>query len=62
MMNRSLGTETKCLQRINHQPFDDEDQRRAYWECVEEDRPEQLEEDLDKPMTANVLQWVMEEF
>jgi hypothetical protein len=43
-------------------PFDDEDQRRAYWECVEEDRPEQLEEDLDKPMTANVLQWVMEEF
>ena len=42
--------------------FDDEDQRRAYWEAVEEDRPDDLAEDLDAPMTDNVLQWCMEEF
>jgi hypothetical protein len=43
-------------------PFDDEDRQKAYWEAVEEDRPDDLQEDLDKPMTAAVLQWVMEEF
>ena len=43
-------------------PFDDEDQRRAYWEAVEEDRPEDLAEDLDQPMTDNVLQWVWRNF
>jgi hypothetical protein len=40
----------------------DEDRQRAYWECVEEDRPEELEEDLDLPVTDEVLQWIMEEF
>jgi hypothetical protein len=28
--------------------MDDEDQRRAYWECVEEERPEEDDGD-DKP-------------
>ena len=41
-------------------PFDDEDQRRAYWETVEEDRPEVLDEDLDKPMSDDLFQWCME--
>lgn len=41
---------------------DDEDQRRAYWECIEEDYPERLEEDLDKPMTDELIEWIMREF
>jgi hypothetical protein len=42
--------------------FDDEERQKAYWECVEEDRPDVLEEDLDQPMSDDLLQWVMEEF
>lgn len=41
--------------------YDDEDQRRAYWECVEEDRPEELEELVDMPLSESTLDWLYNE-
>ena len=38
----------------------DEDQRRAYWESIEEHRD--LDEDLDAPMSDKLIQWIMENF
>lgn len=30
----------------------------AYWECVEEDQPERLEELVDMPLSASTLEWL----
>ena len=38
----------------------DEDRQRAYWECVEEDLPE--DEDLDAPLSDNAKQWIFDNF
>jgi hypothetical protein len=36
----------------------EDSQRLAYWECVEEDRPEELEELVDEPLSDETLQWL----
>jgi len=36
----------------------EDSQRLAYWECVEEDRPEELEELVDTPLSDETLQWL----
>ena len=36
----------------------EDSQRLAYWECVEEDRPEELEELVDAPLSDETLQWL----
>lgn len=38
----------------------DEDQRRAYWESLEDQRD--LKEDLDAPMSDQLIQWILENF
>jgi hypothetical protein len=41
----------------------EEAQRIAYWECVDEDREddEELEELVDEPLSAEVLQWIYDQ-
>jgi hypothetical protein len=39
----------------------EEAQRIAYWECVEEDREDEDEDD-DAPLTNNQRQWIYDNF
>lgn len=56
MMAQQVGAAIACIKRSLSILCDDEDQRRTYWECVEEDRLEESEDDSQLLVTENQME------